>query len=148
MCPPSLHISLGVWFKLYTLLEEECNGLIESIVEALADTPQTVHALTNGPFPFYVAKRCEVVSAKNRVQEITKEIDELQEQLAVVMLISDTVDVSEATADQIKELKEELARQVGLHLFLLTFECVFPLVGLSCHFCITLLSITVVILLE
>ena len=98
-----------------------------------------------------MAKRCEVVSAKNRVQELTKEIDELQEQLAVVMLISDTVDVSEATtetADQIKELKEELARQVGLHLFLLTFECVFPLVGSSSHFCVTLLSITVVILPE
>ena len=101
---------------------------MESIVEVLAETPQTVPALANGPFPLYVAKRCEVVSAKNRVQEITNEIDELQEQLAMVMLISDTVDVTEVTtetADQIKKLKEELDRQVGLHLFLLTSECVF-----------------------
>jgi hypothetical protein len=88
---------------------------LENIVEALAESPQTVPSLANGPFPLYVAKRCEVVTAKNRAQEIATEIDELREQMAVVMLIGEDVDVNEVmtdTTDQIKTLQEELDRQV------------------------------------
>ena len=63
----------------------------------------------------FAAKRCEVVTAKNRAQEIATEIDELREQMAVVMLIGEDVDVNEVmtdTTDQIKTLQEELDRQV------------------------------------
>ena len=27
MCPPGLHISLGIFFRLYTLLEDDCHQL-------------------------------------------------------------------------------------------------------------------------
>ena len=77
VCPPSLHVSLGVWFKLFTILEEECCTLLEGIADTLARDPEQVSSLPNGPFPLHVAKLSEVFAARDRAQEIKRQIDDL-----------------------------------------------------------------------
>ena len=117
VCPPSLHISLSIWFKLYTLFENDCRALGEEIAEDFARSNGDAAKFGEGPFPLHIAKLSEVLAAKDRASEIREEINDLHEQQAVITLLNDNIDASEVIADakaQIDNLTNELTRQVRI----------------------------------
>ncbi len=50
MCPPGLHITLGIFYRIFSLLEEECHLLDLAIVEDSIDEGGVIGLLGWGHF--------------------------------------------------------------------------------------------------
>lgn len=84
MCVPGLHISLGVFFRLYTLLEEACHKL------DLAFAKSTGSLSTEGGYSFdnYVSALHQLFQLKEETEQQTQAVsvlDQLSTYLALTL---------------------------------------------------------------
>ncbi|XP_072168927.1 uncharacterized protein [Diadema setosum] len=85
VCPPGLHISLGLFLKHFNSMSERCHGIDVKIMEKLAVRGEELsHART----AYKQAMR--KFSLQNKAKELEEEIDDLIQQHTMVALLYDT----------------------------------------------------------
>ena len=113
MCPPGLHISLGVFYRLYTLLEEACHEL-----DLLSAQQTTAHLKSGGTFDAY----CVALRNRQRLKEQSstylQRAEEL-EQLASLLVLTasqvqvDTSQLLDAARTQAVSYREKVQQTVN-----------------------------------
>ncbi|XP_078607304.1 uncharacterized protein LOC144879578 [Branchiostoma floridae x Branchiostoma japonicum] len=124
VCIPGLHVTLGLYNKLYDRLEHELNDLDAIIATNLVrrvlpdpdvDQAQVLHHHSmHGLIPYVVAVE-EARQIDEEVEAIKEEIEELENNLAWAMLYADTDVASimrvKEEVDRLMEKKETLERK-------------------------------------
>lgn len=79
VCPPGLHITLGIFQRLFNLLEAECN-LLDEKVTAPCDTG------TTNSFDAYLKSKEEIQNLEDEKSALTTESEQAQQLLVLLLL--------------------------------------------------------------
>ena len=82
VCPPGLHITLGIYQRLFNLLEEECHQLDLSAND-LCVAPCIPSTNT---FEVYLRAKSAVQSLKEEQLSLTTEVDQAQQMLVLLLV--------------------------------------------------------------
>ncbi|CAH1277066.1 ST8SIA1 [Branchiostoma lanceolatum] len=119
VCIPGLHLSLGIFHKLYSMMEKALNDLDRTIASHLVrdvlqdedvDEAEVLHRHHLHGLTPYVEAVEEAGLIVDRVENITAEINSLENDLAWAFLQSDD-------AEDVIDLKEEAERFRTTHIF-------------------------------
>lgn len=69
MCPPGLHITLGIFYRLWSLLEEECHQL--DLELATRTAPQSIDRASFTHYSTSVKKRAQLKERKLELDKYT-----------------------------------------------------------------------------
>lgn len=112
MCLPGLHITLGIFFRLFTLLEDQCHALdleLAAITNpAAGDRPSYMN------YSAWVTKERTLLDSREKVQ---KEVDMLIQTLSYLALNTNnpsTDPATQAVSKVIREKKKEISKIVCL----------------------------------
>lgn len=117
MCPPALHITLGVFFRLFTLLEDACHELDLEMAESTATTPNTSDKEKYQNFTATIQRERELLDKRKRLEDEVKWLD----QTLSLMIISNTSITPTSTlpaqvvASAIKGKKEDIENIVRIN---------------------------------
>lgn len=112
VCPPGLHISLGIFFRLFTLLEDECHEL------DVRHSSQLHGSTAGSSFTAFVTAMKRQAQLRDDIDRVTTQIGGL-EQLLTLALISLPANTPQMTAftqqlvDEVtsrKKKKEEMVQ--------------------------------------
>lgn len=78
VCPPGLHITLGIFQRLFNLLEEECHSLDCSLSEN-CDT-------ASNSFATYLVSKTAITSLEHEISKLQSEVNHAQQILALLLL--------------------------------------------------------------
>ena len=114
MCIPGLHISLGVFFRLYTLLEEACHEL--DLTAANINSSHQGHSGTS--YASYSADLVEISKLRDEAQVCRHSITTLQQLSTLCALTLPPGDPNiELAKDEIKAQKQRLRDMVLPNLY-------------------------------
>ena len=78
VCPPGLHITLGIFQRLFNLLEEECHSLDCSLSEN-CDTARN-------SFTTYLVSKTAITSLQHEISKLQSEVNHAEQILALLLL--------------------------------------------------------------
>ncbi len=90
MCPPGLHISLGIFFRLFTLLEESCHEL-----DLLLAQHSNSHLRTGSTFEEYSTALRNRHQLREQSAMYLERVEQLEQFANFVALTASQVDTSE-----------------------------------------------------
>lgn len=116
VCPPGLHITLGIFFKLFTLLEDSCHEL---------DVRALLQGVNGGAaYEAYVSSYQREVDLADKCAQVKSQICTLlQQQLMIILTLTTTnpapshvtevSQLSSAISDKRKELEDMVIEHIN-----------------------------------
>ena len=100
VCPPGLHISLGIFFRLFTLLEDECHEL------DVCHSSQLQGSAAGSSFRAFVAAMKRQAELRDNINRVATQIAGLEQllTLALVSLPPNTPPVTSFTQQLVEEV--------------------------------------------
>ena len=83
IAPNGLHITLGVFMRLFTLMEDECHKLDLEMAESTSMAPSTSDKPTFINFTALIAKERELLDKKKNLEDQVKWLDQTLSLLAL-----------------------------------------------------------------
>ena len=101
MCPPGLHISLGIFFRMFSLLEDDCHQ------QDVTHTLQLQGSIAGSTFNTFVTILQRQSTLRHSIRRITEQIVILEQLLTLTLV---TVSPS---APQFTQLTSDLTTEVN-----------------------------------
>ncbi len=116
MCLPGLHITLGVFFRLFTLLEDECHKIDMEMAQSTSTSASTTDKQPYINFRAMIQKERELLDTKKRVEH---EVNWLEQTLSYLTLTSTSANPApvnlpaQAVGKAITERKKKITATVS-----------------------------------
>ena len=109
MCPPGLHITLGIFQRLFDLLEEDCHQLDRKVANHCGTTTNIT------TFDKYLETKASLQSLEEELSSLTTELQQANQVLVLLLLTQDPQNSTsvQSVVNLINENKRRISTIVG-----------------------------------